>query len=87
MHPHGCYGYGTNHHLDNLLGSKKMSGQKDMLNVTIKSSNYLGGKQLLDDGRRGMLDSAKQAEAGDRQHDERGGQAMMQDKRVMDNVR
>jgi hypothetical protein len=33
-----------------------------------------------------MLDSARQAEAGNRQHDERGGQAMTRDERVMDNV-
>jgi hypothetical protein len=22
VHPHGCYDYGTGHHIDNLLGSK-----------------------------------------------------------------
>jgi hypothetical protein len=27
--PHGRYGYGTDHHIDILLDSKKMSGQKD----------------------------------------------------------
>jgi hypothetical protein len=45
------------------------------------------GERVLDDRRRGMLDSARQAKAGDRQHDERGGRATTQDERVMDNVR
>ncbi len=68
MHPHGRYSYGTNHHIDNLLGSKKLSGQKDYdVKATIKSSNYVGGERVLDDRRRGMLDSARQAEMGDRQ--------------------
>jgi hypothetical protein len=58
-----------------------------MLNTTIKSSNYLGGEPVLDDRRRGMLDSTRQAEAGDRQHNERRGQAMVQDKWVMDDGR
>ncbi len=57
------------------------------MNATIKSSNYLGGERVLDDRRRGMLDSMRQAEAGERQHNERGEQAMMQDKWVMDDVR
>jgi hypothetical protein len=34
-----------------------------------------------------MLDSARQAEVGNRQHDERGGWATTQDEQVMDNVR
>jgi hypothetical protein len=41
------------------------------------------GKLLLDDRKRGMLDSVRQAEAGDRQHDERGGQATTRDKWVI----
>ncbi len=48
-----------------------------MINATIKSSNYLGGQRVLDYRWRGMLDSARQAEAGDRQHNERGGRVMM----------
>ncbi len=44
-------------------------------------------KQVLDDRRRGMLDSMRKAEAGDRQHNERGGRTTMQDERVMDDVR
>jgi hypothetical protein len=58
-----------------------------MINAIIKSSNYLGGKQVLDDRRRGVLDSARQAAAGIRQHNERGGWAITQDERVMDEVR
>jgi hypothetical protein len=58
-----------------------------MINATIKLSNYLGGKQVLDDRRRGMLDCTRQAEAGNRQHDERRGWAAMQDEQMMDNVR
>jgi hypothetical protein len=50
-----------------------------MINATIKLSNYLGGKQILDDRRRGMLDSVRQAEVGDRHCDERGGRVTMQD--------
>jgi hypothetical protein len=45
------------------------------------------GKRVLDDRRREMLDSVRQAEVGDRQHDERGGRATTRDKWVMDNVR
>jgi hypothetical protein len=58
-----------------------------MINATIKLSNYLGGERVLDDRRRGMLDSTRQAEGGNRQHNERGGRATMQDEQMMDNVR
>jgi len=57
------------------------------MNATIKSSNLWGGERILDDRRRGMLDSARQVEAGDRQHNERGGRVTMQDERMMDDVR
>ncbi len=40
------------------------------------------GKLLLDDRRRGMLDSMRQAVAGNRQQNERGGRATMRDERV-----
>ncbi len=57
------------------------------MNATIKLSKYLGGERVLDNRRRQMLDSARQTEAGDRHHDERGGRETMQDERVTDNVR
>ncbi len=66
---------------------KKLVVRRIMINSTIKSTNYLGGKRVLDDRRRGMLDSARQVEAGNRQHNERGGRVTTQDKRMMDDVR
>ena len=57
------------------------------MNATIKLSNLWGGERILDDRRRGMLDSARQVEAGDRQHNERGGRVTTQDERMMDDVR
>jgi hypothetical protein len=66
---------------------KKLLVRRILINATIKSSNYLGGEQKLDDKRRGMLNNARQAEVGNRQHNERGEWAKMQGKQVMDNVR
>ncbi len=45
--PLECYGYGTNHHIDNLLGSKKMSGQKDYdeYNNQIEQLHWDGGEE------------------------------------------
>jgi hypothetical protein len=54
-----------------------------MINATIILSTYLGGKQVLDVRRRGMLNSMRQAIADNRQHDERGGRVTTQDERMM----
>ncbi len=42
--PHGRYGYGTNPHIDNLLGSKKMSGQKDSDECNNQIEQFMGGR-------------------------------------------
>ncbi len=54
-----------------------------IINATIKQAIIWVGKLLLDDRRRGMLDSAGQAEVGDRQHNEMGGWATTGVERVI----
>jgi hypothetical protein len=44
MCPHGHHGYGTNHQIDNLLGSKKMSGQKDYDECNRQIEQLFGGQ-------------------------------------------
>ena len=68
-----------------LLGSKKWT-VKDYDKCTHQSSQMIiwGGKWALNDRRRGVLKN--EARSGNREHNEKEGQAMMQVEQVMDDV-
>jgi hypothetical protein len=40
---HGHYGYGTDHHIDNKLSSKKKSGQKNYVEYNNQIEQLFGG--------------------------------------------
>ncbi len=77
----------SDHYVDNLLSYKKKWSEGLSLMQQLNQAIIWMGERVLDDRRRRMLDSARQAEASNRQHNERGGQAMTQDEWVIDNVR